>query len=61
MNNSDAGYREAADIALGTRHDAKVTPSTSSTFMVGGQTYAISRVDKVGRYRYMIEQGVASS
>ena len=61
VNATDAGCREASDIALVARYDVRLVPNTSSTFTVDGVRYTLSRIEEVGRNRYMVLHGMHSS
>ena len=61
VNDTDAGFREASDIALVARYDVRLVPSTSSTFTADGVRYTLSWIEEVGRNRYMVLHGMHSS
>ena len=61
FENTAAGARDTAGISLATRYDARIVPGTGNSFEVDGRQYTISKVDQIGRERYMLIEGVRSS
>ena len=55
------GFRETGTIRIVCRYDARIAPGAQNIITVGGEDYVITLVEEVGRKRYMIVTGKASS
>lgn len=57
----EGGVDEIGEVRLVTRYDDRFEVGSTSKFEVGGETFILSRIEEVGRRRYVRLYGVRST